>query len=116
MFEPDESDPIPNVGVIDINKVKRDGGSDLYIIVATPISGTARELERLLKKLENYLVFLQSEQFRIESGEPTADNTRVVVKLHPNSHPTARDLLERNSGWVTNNGATLVVDTNLDHL
>lgn len=115
MFERDDQDPIPNLEVIDVNKVKRDGGSDLYIIIATPLEGTERALQRLLKKVENYLAFIQSEQFREESGVPTPENTRIVVKLHPESAPVARELLERNKSWVRNNDATLVVDADLDH-
>ncbi|MGN6829291.1 hypothetical protein [Paucibacter sp. M5-1] len=113
MFEIDENDPIPNVDLIDINKVKHGGGSDLYLVIATPISGERRSLERLLRKLENYLVFIQSDQFKSESGVPTTANTRVVVKLHPDSDPRAFELIERNRPWVENNDATLVVDTNL---
>jgi hypothetical protein len=116
VFEIDEHDPIPNVDVVDINKVKHGGGSDLYIVIATPIAGTERALERLLRKLETYLTFVQSEPFRAESGQPTVANTRIIVKLHPESHPKAKELLERNTGWVRNNNATLVVDTNLLHL
>lgn len=113
MFEIDENDPIPNVDLIDINKVKHGGGSDLYLVIATPISDERRALERLLRKLETYLAFIHSDQFKAESGIPTVDNTRIVVKMHPDSHPKARELIERNRTWVENNDATLVIDTNL---
>lgn len=113
MFEDDPHDPIPNVNVIDINKVKHGGGSDLYIVVAKPIAGSESALERLLKKVETYLVFIHSEQFTAESGQPSTESTRIVVKLHPDSHPKARELLERNAAWIRNNGATLVIDTDL---
>lgn len=116
MFEVDENDPIPNVDSIDINKVKHGGGSDLYMVIATPVTGERRSLERLLRKLETYLAFIQSDQFKAESGVPTTDNTRIVVKMHPDSHPKARELIERNRSWVENNDATLVVDTNLQNL
>jgi hypothetical protein len=66
--------------------------------------------------LEMYLAFIQSDQFKAESGIPTVDNTRIVVKMHPGSHPKARELLERNQTWVKNNDATLVIDTNLLNL
>jgi hypothetical protein len=106
MFPEDASSPIPNVNVIDINKVKKGGGSDLYLVIASP-------LERLMQKLETYLAFIGSEQFRSASGLASPENTRIIVKLHPNSDPKARELLERNRGWVRNNGATLVIDSDL---
>lgn len=113
MFAKDASSPIPDVNVIDVNKVKLSGGSDLYLIVASPLPAEKAPLERLMKKLETYLTFIRSEQFQSESGQPDPQNTRIIVKLHPHSDPKARELLERNMQWVRNNGATLVIDCDL---
>jgi hypothetical protein len=113
MFPEDASSPIPNVNVIDINKVKKGGGSDLYLVIASPLPAETEPLERLMQKLETYLAFIGSEQFRSASGLASPENTRIIVKLHPNSDPKARELLERNAGWVRNNGATLVIDSDL---
>jgi hypothetical protein len=111
-FDLDEDHPIPNLEVVDINTVKRNGGSDLFIIVATPLRGDRRSLERLRRKLEVYLLFVNSKQFRDESGIPTPENTSIVVRIHPDSDPLTFELLERNRRWVTNNNASLIVDTN----
>ena len=108
----DENHPVPDLGVIDINTVKKGGGSDLFIIVATPLQADRRSLERLLRKVEVYLEFLNTEEFRKESGVATADNTNIIVRIHPDSDPRAFDLLERNRQWVKNNNANLVVNAN----
>ena len=112
-YEIDLNHPVPNLGVIDINTVKKGGGSDLFIIVAEPLQGDRRSLERLLRKVEVYLEFLTTEDFRCQSGVPSTENTNIIVKLHPDSNPKAFELLERNKQWVRNNNATLVIDTNL---
>jgi hypothetical protein len=67
-----------------------------------------------MAKLETYLAFIQSETFRSESGKADPATTRIIVKLHPDSDLKARELLDRNVGWIRNNGATLVVDTDMD--
>jgi len=110
LYDYDENHPIPDLGVIDINTVIKGGGSDLIIIVASPLVAEERSLRRLLKKVEVYLGFIQSEQFRAESGDPNPDNTRIIVKIHRESCPEAFELLNKNKGWVLNNNATLVVD------
>lgn len=106
----DSNHPIPDRGVIDINTVKKSGGSDLFIVIASPLCADRRSLERLLRKLELYLEFLGTDEFRSASGIPTPDNTRIIVRIHPDSDPRAFDLLERNKRWVKSNNATLVID------
>jgi Family of unknown function (DUF6572) len=109
----DEAHPIPNLSVVDINTVKKGGGSDLIIIIATPLRAEERSLRRLLKKIEVYLAFIQSEQFQSESGPPTPENTTILVKIHRDSAPEAFELLYRNRDWVKNNNATLEIDPSL---
>lgn len=107
----DEDHPIPDLDVVDINTVKKGGGSDLFIVIATPLRGDRRSLERMLRKIERYLEFIKSDQFSAESGKPTTENTNIVVKIHPDSDPAAFQLLYKNRQWVINNDATLIVDT-----
>jgi len=113
LHEIDQSHPIPNLDVIDINTVKKGGGSDLFIVIATPLQDDRRSLERLLRKVERYLEFIRTEGFLSESGVANPENTKIIVKLHPDSSRAAFDLLERNKQWVRNNDASLVIDTQL---
>lgn len=107
----DDTHPIPNLDVVDVNTVKRGGGSDLFVVVATPLSGDRRSLERLVRKIERYLEFMHTNEFRAESGSPKPENTNIIVKIPLSSDPAAFDLLERSKPWVADNGATLVIDT-----
>lgn len=109
----DSDHPIPNLDVVDVNTVKKEGGSDLFIVVATPLSGDQRSLERLLRKVERYLEFMRTEEFLAESGTPSPRNTNIIVKLHPHSDRAAFELLERSKPWVMDNGANLLIDTQL---
>lgn len=107
----DGAHPIPNMDVVDVNTVKKGGGSDLFIVVATPLSGDERSLKRLLRKTERYLEFLHTDEFRRESGESSTKNTNIIIKIPASSAPAVFDLLERSKPWVADNGATLVIDT-----
>src|SRR5690242_18225826 len=82
-YDRDETHPIPNLDVVDINVVKHDGGSDLILIIASPLRDDTRSLERLLYKIERYLGFAKSAAFIAESGVATVANTRILVHIHP---------------------------------
>ena len=64
--------PLPNLDVVDINAVKRGGGSDLVIVIAAPLQGDVRSLERLRRKIERYLEFTKAPEFRRGGGVATA--------------------------------------------
>jgi hypothetical protein len=109
----DHHHPIPDLDVVDINTVKKGGGSDLFIVIAETLADDERSLQRLLRKIERYLEFLHTSKFRIESGLPTPENTNIIVKIHRDSSSAAFDLLERSKSWVADNHATLLVDATI---
>jgi hypothetical protein len=113
IYETDYDHPVPNIDVIDVNTVKKGGGSDLFIVVASPLHGDDRSLKRLLRKVERYLEFLNTEAFHAASGIATTENTKIIVKIHPDSAPGTFDLLEKCKAWVNSNNATLSIDTHL---
>lgn len=111
LYALDDTHPIPNMDVIDVNTVKKGGGSDLFIVVSAPLSDDERSLKRLLRKTERYLEFLHTDEFRCESGEASTKNTNIIIKIPASSAPAVFGLLERSKPWVADNGANLVIDT-----
>jgi hypothetical protein len=107
----DPSHPIPSLAVVDVMGVNKGGGADLVIVVASPLMADVRSQSRLLDKLQGYLSYLGSNEFRAEVGAPTPENTNIVVKLHPGTAPEIRDLLARSEQWVVANQASLCVQT-----
>ena len=110
LFEYDESHPLPDLSVVDVHGVRKGGGADLVIVVASPLEAEERSLRRLMRKIETYLGFIQSRQFREEAGQPSPDNTRIIVKIHRDSCPEAFELMRRSRDWVLDNEATLEID------
>jgi hypothetical protein len=111
----DPSHPIPSLAVIDVTTVKRGGGADLIIVVASPLRADERSLTRLLDKIQGYLGHIRSEDFYAEAGAPTPENTSIVVRLHPESDREVWDLLVRSEAWVQSNNASLVVEALSDY-
>jgi uncharacterized protein YtpQ (UPF0354 family) len=106
----DGTHPIPDLSVIDIVGTKRGGGADLVVIIAQPLGADARSLFRLFSKLDAYLREIESEQWRREHEGATPESTNIVVKLHPDSDPVVREVLESGGEAVKRRGARLRVE------
>jgi hypothetical protein len=95
---------------LDVVTIRKGGGAELFIVVATPLAADRRSLTRLQDKIEAYLQHIQSVEFQTAAGSPTPSNTTIKVMLHPDSSPEAYDLLYRSRNWVLANHATLEVE------
>jgi hypothetical protein len=105
----DENHPIPNLNVMDI-VVKRRAGVDLAVVIASPLRADARSIFRLARKLDGHLREVNSDSWRGEFPDATADSTRIIVRLHPDSEPVITAVLNAYSNWVKSQGAELVVE------
>jgi hypothetical protein len=105
----DPGHPIPALRHLDVCTIKKGGGADLHIIIATPLQADDYSLNRLLNKIEGYLGHLQGDNFKKEAGEANPENTNIVVRIHPDSCREAFLLLEKSVEWVKDNKASLKV-------
>jgi hypothetical protein len=99
----DPSHPIPSMSALDVHVTKKGGGSDLIIVVASPLQADTRSLQRLLDKVDIYLRYIRSLEYEKECGPPSPENTCIIVRLHPGSDALILDLLERCKPWVAEN-------------
>jgi len=106
----DPDHPIPAVKYIDINAVKKEGGSDLVIVIASPLKSDPYSQNRLLDKIQGYLSHIQSPDFISESGAPNPENTNIIVRIHADSEPLIFQLLGKCESWVNEHSATLKVE------
>jgi hypothetical protein len=105
----DPDHPIPSIRHLDVCTIKKGGGADLFIVIATPLQADDYSLNRLLNKIEGYLSHIQSETFKQEAGEPNPENTNIMVRIHTDSCREAFLLLEKSLEWVKTNKASLKV-------
>ena len=105
----DADHPIPSLAVIDVMAVKKGGGANLVVVVASPLMNDPRSQTRLLEKIQGYVRYIASDEFRSQAGVPTKDNTAIVVKLHPDSAPEIGGLLATQRDQVLASNASLVV-------
>jgi hypothetical protein len=107
----DDSHPIPRLDVIDVNAIKRGGGADQVIVIASPLDASPRSVFRLFTKIDGYLNYLASEHFREECGPPSPASTRIVVRIHSGSAHDIFALLEDAAPWVQERNARLEIRT-----
>ena len=109
-MQDDQDHPIPRIGEIDLYGIKENGGAELAIIIASPLDGGEYSQSRLLAKLDLYILFIASEEFKAEAVPATLKNTTVAVQIHPDSAPEIFELLERCRPWLEVNSAILRVE------
>jgi len=106
----EDTHPIPNLKVIDIHAIKKTGGSDLVVLIASPLGPDARSIFRLFRKLDGYLETINASQYQKECGPPTAKTTSIIVRLHPRSHPDVESILRGAGSWAEARNASLQVE------
>jgi hypothetical protein len=106
----DDSHAIPNLGVIDVHAIKKGGGSDLVIVVASPLGADARSIFRLFRKVDGYLEAINADGYRKECGSPRPKNTSIIVRLHPRSDPAVERILKSRASWAKERCASLRVE------
>src|SRR5580692_6709718 len=103
----DPDHPIPSLTALDVHGIRKGGGSDLVVVVASPLGFDEKSQKRLLGKLDIYLRYINSPEYESVCGPPTPDATAIEVQLHPDSDPRIVELLERCRPWALENRATL---------
>lgn len=109
-MQDDQNHPIPRIGEIDLYGIRGNGGAELVVVIASPLDGGEYSQSRLLAKLDLYISFIASEDFKAEAGPANPENTTVAVHIHPDSAPEIFELLERCKPWLEVNSATLRVE------
>ena len=105
----DSDHPIPDLDVLDMHVVGRDGCHTLSIIIASPMKADARSVYRLFRKLDVYLIYLASPDFKSDYGPLTPGNAEIAVHLHRLSDRRLVSLLHSCVPWVADRGAKLSV-------
>jgi hypothetical protein len=113
----DDTHPIPNLQVIDVHLARTGrgadlgrSGTDLGVVVASPLGADARSVARLFRKLHGYLEEINGARYQEEFGQTTVENTSIVVYVHPGSDPRVWQLLAGLTDWVKKRNATLQIE------
>jgi hypothetical protein len=99
--------PIQNLHSVDILARLKDGGVDLGIVASGPLTDRP-EIQRLLRdKVEAYLGYINSDEFKDEFDNPSPEKTVIVVVCCASVDPVIVELVERMKPWVEDNNARI---------
>lgn len=100
--------PIESVNNIDILGVRKDGkGVDLIIVTSMHLDSSATTQELLLDKIENYLGYINSEEFKKEFGKLDPENIVIKIKCIDEPAPIIKELFKKIDLWVRENNARI---------
>jgi len=109
LFLDDPSHPIPYVDSLDVQAIWEDGRSVLSLIIAAPLEIDQRSRERLMRKLENYLGFINSEPYKLKYGSPSTATTLIQICLHPDMDRKVEETLLLCEPWIEQANASLKI-------
>ncbi|MBY0273414.1 MAG: hypothetical protein K2X02_08450 [Alphaproteobacteria bacterium] len=88
MSHPIAEDALDN---IDVMSVIKDDSVSLSIIITGRLEADEETKRRLFEKINNYLTYINSEEFMEEHGQP--DSSRIEIKISLKKEPS-KEILE----------------------
>ena len=100
---------VENPRHIDILGACKDGGADLVMVSPDPLDETPEGQTLLLDKVETYLKYIRTPDFRGQCPAATPENTHVVLLVREEPSPFMQELLQKIAAWVADNHARFFV-------
>lgn len=100
--------PIENANALDILGVRKDGkGVDLVIATSGHLDSSASTQELLLDKIQNYLGYINSLEFKEEFGKLEPENVLIKLNCIDEPDPIIKELFKKIVPWVEENNARI---------
>ena len=101
---------IYDVNAIDIIGERNDGGIDLFIISSGKFEDSVEQQTLLLDKIENYLVYLNSNDFKKDFPKASSDNKYIKLKVRERPSDATMKWLKEIAAWIQSNGAKFSIE------
>jgi hypothetical protein len=99
----DERHPIPRVDAYDA-LLTTDQGAYLGLVIASPLRDDEVSRIRLQRKLEMYMTYFQSPEYRDRCGAPSPTHCKIYVSIHSSSDAAMLDLVNHYLDQMPSNG------------
>lgn len=107
--EEDPTHPVPYPGKVDVLVETQEGEVHYGLVIAAPLRADERSQQRLLQKLEDYISDRRSDASLQKYGQPTPDNTHLLIAIHPDSDRVIFELIEKCRPWLEGHGFSFKV-------
>ncbi|MPM97459.1 hypothetical protein SDC9_144632 [bioreactor metagenome] len=100
--------PIDNVNALDILGVRKDEkGVDLVVVTSKHLDSSTITQELLLDKIQNYLGYINSEEFENEFGSFNPEDILIKLSCIDEPDPLIKELFKKIIPWVEENNARI---------
>lgn len=100
-----------DINSIDIVGERVDGCIDLYIVVTESIEKSEELQTQLLDKIENYLVYIKSPQFKKDYPNISVDKVYIKLKFTKKISEMLLKWLREVELWVNSEGVNLLISS-----
>lgn len=87
---------------------KKDGRVELFIISSGAIDASPKTQKLLLDKVENYLLYLENQEFQREFSADKAE-VSIILELEEAPPKTLSELCQKIESWVADYGAKFIL-------
>lgn len=98
-----------DANAIDIIGEREDGGIEFYVISSGAFDDSEEQQMLLLDKIENYLTYMSSNQFKEEFPVVSESNRWIIFQLDEPPSKLLLSLCDKINDWVKENGANFSV-------
>ena len=89
---------------IDIMAKKKDCSIVLIIITENGLDESVEQQTLLMDKIENYMAYLNGQDFREEFPDVADDKRRIILEVDKQPSEMMEELLEKITNWVNSEG------------
>jgi hypothetical protein len=100
---------IYNADTIDLIAERKEGGLDMFIISSGSIDASPDTQKLLLDKIDNYVGYINSEDFSKEFPEMEKDKIRIIFELEEKIPELLSELCQKVVLWTEDNGVSFIV-------
>ena len=98
-----------NPNELDLAAKRRDGGVELIIMSDSPLDDSAETQTQLLDKVENYMKYALSPQFRQDFGNVPANQVWIILNLPEPPSRLISALCQKIQAWVKGSNLNFTV-------
>jgi hypothetical protein len=102
--------PIQEFDKVDVIVHRTDGGVDLAIVTTGPLDDDMETRLLLLSKVQHYLEYINSKEFKREFKNPPAEKTNIVIRCPSSPSAKAAAMIDEMKSLVKRHRARLVVE------
>ncbi len=101
---------VQNLDKVDLMAAKKSGGAKLFIFTDKSCLDSSPKTQQLLRdKVENYLRYINCEEFKGKVTNASKENTEIVIQVDIQPEPILMEFIKSMVPWANENNANILI-------